>query len=42
MENIQFGVKVISGMNLIDRIPEGRGQNGQVFKQSNKNCNYKG
>ena len=28
--------KVISGMNLIDRIPEGRGQNGQVLSNPTK------
>ena len=28
--------KVIEGMNLIDRIPEGRGQNGQVLKNPTK------
>ncbi|MBF91771.1 MAG: peptidylprolyl isomerase [Rickettsiales bacterium] len=28
--------KVIEGMNLIDRIPEGKGQNGQVLKNPTK------
>ena len=28
--------KVISGMNYIDRIPEGRGQNGQVLSKPTK------
>ncbi len=28
--------KVVSGMNLIDRIPEGRGQNGQVLSNPTK------
>ncbi len=28
--------KVIEGMNLIDRIPEGRGQNGQVLNNPTK------
>ena len=28
--------KVIEGMNLIDRIPEGRGQNGQVLSNATK------
>ena len=28
--------KVIEGMNLIDRIPEGKGQNGQVLKNPSK------
>ena len=30
-----FG-KVIEGMNLIDRIPEGKGQNGQVLSNPTK------
>ena len=28
--------KVIEGMNLVDRIPEGRGQNGQVLSKPTK------
>ena len=28
--------KVIQGMNLIDRIPEGKGQNGQVLSNPTK------
>ena len=28
--------KVIEGMNLIDRIPSGKGQNGQVLKNPTK------